>query len=68
MIKEITVYTYICDRCGKNSSDVDEVCGWNDKGFAWDCADENNWIEHEGKHYCSDCYDYDNDDNLIIKD
>jgi hypothetical protein len=68
MIKEIIVYTYICDRCSKNSSDEEENCGWNDAGYAWDCASDNDWIEHEGKHYCSGCYDYDNDDNLIIKD
>ena len=30
---------------------------------------EENWIKDEdnpGTHYCPDCYEYDDDDNLVI--
>ena len=67
MIKEIKVYTFICDNCGKDSSEDSDYSGWNDKGFAWECATEDNWIEYEGNHYCPTCYNYDNEDNLIIR-
>lgn len=67
MYKEIPMYTVICDCCGADSSEDSEYSAWNDKDFALDCAKEDNWIEHEEKHYCSNCYHYDDDDNLIIK-
>lgn len=25
------------------------------------------WIEHEGKHYCPDCYEYDMNEEIVIK-
>lgn len=28
---------------------------------------ESDWIKEEHNHYCPDCYEYDDDDNLIIK-
>lgn len=68
MIKEITVYTVICDRCGKDSNDNGEHVGWVGKQNAIDIAiDYNYFIDVDGKHYCDDCYYYDDEDNLIIK-
>ena len=29
--------------------------------------DQQEWIEEAGKHYCTDCYSYDDEDKLIIK-
>lgn len=68
MYKEIIMYTVICDNCGKDSSDDSEYSGWNDKEYAWDCADADNWIEKDEKHYCPNCYSYDENDNLIINE
>jgi len=68
MIKEIAVYTIICDCCGKNSSDESGYCGWNNIEHAWDCAVEDNWAKNEDKHYCPDCYHYDDNNNLVIKE
>lgn len=68
MIKQIDTYTVICDNCGKDVCDGAEFSGWNDEDYVADVAKEEGWIEDEndGKHYCPACYQYDDDDNLII--
>ena len=40
--------------CYGDISQVDEEFGNSD------------WIEHEGKNYCSDCFNHDDDDKIII--
>lgn len=67
MIKEVTMYTVICDGCGKDSNYDSEYSAWNDKGYAVDCAQNADFIEHEGNHYCPKCYHYNNEDELIVK-
>lgn len=70
MIKEVIMYTIICDGCGKDVCEGDEYSAWNDAGYVGDMAREENWIEHDDydgtQHYCPDCYEYDDDDNLVI--
>ncbi len=67
MIKKVTNYTVICDSCKADALEHDEYVSWNDDSFAESCALENDYIEHEGKHYCPKCYEYDDNDDLIIK-
>ena len=65
MIKPVTMYSVVCDRCGK--SFVDEFNGigaWLDEGTAKEQAMESEWIEIGDKHICPDCYD---DRNRIIQ-
>lgn len=66
-IKKIEMYTVICDVCGKDSADRSEFAGWNDKSYAEDIADCASFAKEGDNHYCSDCFEYDDDDNLIIK-
>ena len=67
MIKELTMFTVICDGCGKDvNKDADYSC-WDDKLYAQDIAMEADWVTVCGKHYCTDCYYYDEDDKLIIQ-
>jgi len=61
------MFTVICDNCGKDSSEDCDYSAWNDQDYAWDCAKEDDWIEVENKHYCNDCYSFDDNDNLLIK-
>ena len=69
MIKEIICYTVICDRCGTNYYDGSCTVGYTDAEISLDEAiDEGNWKEIEEKHYCLMCYDYDDNDNLIVKE
>lgn len=67
MIKELKMYTVICDNCGKDCNEGEEYSCWNDIGYAEEVAMNADWIEEDDKHYCHDCYSYDDNDNLIIK-
>lgn len=67
MIKELKMYTVVCDKCGISADDGTEYSCWSDESFAWDVASDSSWIEEQDKHYCPDCYFYDDNDNLIIK-
>lgn len=68
MIKEKTMFTVICDRCGKDALEESEFSCWNDNNAAIDDAVDNHDYLHEGdKHYCPDCYGYDEDGEVILK-
>ena len=67
MIKELTMFTVICDGCGTDVNEDTEYSCWNDKLYAQDIAMEADWVTDNGKHYCPDCYYYDEDDKLIIQ-
>lgn len=67
MIVEVKMYTVDCDNCGKNYDEGTDYSCWNDPEAALTIAKEGDFIEHEGKHYCPDCYSYDDNDVLIIK-
>ena len=58
MIKPVTMYSVICDRCGKIYRD-DSIIAWSDEGTAKEQALESEWVEIEDKHYCPDCYEFD---------
>lgn len=67
MIEEVKMYTVVCDNCGKdNGCDSDFSC-WNDESAAWEQASECGWTKEKDKHYCQDCWSYDDNDNVIIK-
>ena len=68
MLKEIPMYTVVCDGCGKDSNEDAEYSAWGCKSYASDVAMEADFVkEGEEEHYCPDCYCYDDDDNLVIK-
>jgi hypothetical protein len=68
MIKEVTMFTVICDNCGKSSGDNADYSCWNDKESAWDVASESGWIHGDTReiHYCPYCYQIDDNDNVIL--
>ena len=68
MIKEIIMYTVVCDNCGKDANEDTDYSCWNDKNYAEDSAIEDDWVKEDNKHYCKNCFmGYDDDDKLIIK-
>jgi len=67
MIKEFKCFTIVCDGCGKDSNEDSGYSGWDDLGYATDVADEADYIVKDDKHYCPNCYEYDDEDELIIK-
>jgi hypothetical protein len=66
-IKKVEMFTAICDNCGKSADDGTEYAGWNEDTFAEVIAMEAGWLNENDLHYCTDCFDYDDEDNLIIK-
>jgi hypothetical protein len=67
MIKEVKMFTIICDGCGKDVNEGEEICAWNDKSYIEDVAYDSDWKTVDDKHYCTNCYEYDDNDQLIIK-
>jgi hypothetical protein len=61
------MFTVICDNCGKDSSDGSDYSGWSDKDYAVEQAEESGFQTVDDKHYCIDCWEYNDDDELIIK-
>ena len=68
MLKEVKMYTVVCDNCGKDVNKNAEYSAWNDKIFAEEVAMEADWIKENDKHYCPKCYEYDDEDELSIKE
>ncbi len=50
--------TYLCDRCGERFHDENGFIGYIDYDI-WDSAESSEWVEIDGKHYCPDCYELD---------
>jgi len=66
MVKEVKMFTIVCDVCG---TDVNEDTGyscWSDVEANEDIRQEEGWEKVGDKHYCNDCFEYDDDDNLVI--
>ena len=55
MIKSVTMYSGVCDRCGKTFWEGDSIITGADKKSAIGYALESGWVERGDKHYCSDC-------------
>ena len=66
MLKEVKMYTVVCDNCGKDVNKDAEYSALNDKRHAEEVAMESDWIKENDKNYCPDCFTYDDDDNLLI--
>ena len=67
MILKVEMFTVRCDNCGKLSGDDAEYSCWNDESTALDMASESDWIIEDDKHYCPDCYSYNDEDELTLK-
>ena len=58
MIKEVTMYSVVCERCGKTYGVDDGIDCWVDICTAREQATESEWVEIGDKHYCPDCYEF----------
>ena len=67
IISEI-FYGIKCNRC--NETCGEEHAFWCDEESAIENAMESEWIEEKGKHYCPNCYEFDEekDDNISKPD
>ena len=55
MIKPVTMYSVVCDRCGKTFCEGDTIITGADKKSARGYALESRWLEIGDKHYCPNC-------------
>ena len=60
MIKPVTTYSVVCDRCGK-IFETDGCIAWTDKQSAIYYALASEWKEICYKQYYPDCYDFDDE-------
>ena len=68
MIKLVTMYSLVCDRCGKVNENYDGIIAWLDERTAKEQAIESEWVEIGDKHYCPDCYEFDDElDEYVTK-
>ena len=69
MIKLITMYSVVCDRCGKSFIDeFNGIVAWLDEGTAKEQAIESEWVERDDKQYWPDCYEFNDElDKYIPK-
>jgi len=68
MIQEVKMFTIICDRCKKDVCNEHDYSCWNDEGYAEEISLEDGWVKDGDCHYCPDCFTYDENDNLIVKE
>lgn len=66
MLEPITMYLCKCDNCGHQWGD--DVIAYADPNLVWEMASNEGWIEHEGKHICHNCWSYDDNDNVVIRE
>lgn len=68
MIESVTMYTAICDGCGKsNDTAIDGIVAWTDPDDARLDAINDEWLEDGDKIYCPDCAEMDDNDQIILK-
>lgn len=61
------MYQCVCDGCGKTHvNDEFGYIAWADECQAFDDAAKDGWTEIDGKHYCHDCYEYDEETDEYI--
>lgn len=61
-------YGVECDRCKEVFEHPHSGFSlWADTGTPMEYAQEYSWIEHEGKCYCPACYEYDQNEEVVIK-
>jgi len=68
MITKINAFVCECDNCGADFTD--ENTGYTIFMLESDVkehASEDGWHTDGDKHYCPECHDFDDDDNLVIK-
>lgn len=66
MIKEVTMYTVICDRCGKDACEGQEYSCWEDEFAAREMCCHDDWHEINDKDYCPACVTWNADESELI--
>lgn len=60
------MYSVICDKYGKTFCECDTTITRADKKSARGYALESGWVEICDKHYCQDCYEFNDVLNVYV--
>ncbi len=66
MIERVTMYIAKCDHCGEILQDG-EIVAWADADEAQRMAEESEWREINGRLFCPDCYEVDEDTDEYVE-
>lgn len=67
MYKKVSMWTVVCDGCGKDLNERAEIAAWKEKeANVLDCEAQG-WLIMGDVHYCPNCYYFDIDDNIVFK-
>lgn len=64
-VREVTMYTIVCDRCGCDACYDTDYKAWADVEGVRECSCEG-WEEIDGKDYCPDCLVWNDDETELI--
>lgn len=68
MIYPVTMYAGKCDTCGaKIKLGGGDYTAYGEEWHIEEDMKNSDWLIKEGKHYCDDCWSYDDEDNIVIK-
>lgn len=65
-VQKVEMFTVICDNCQESADKGTDYSCWNDENQAKDVAMEANFTNENGLDYCPKCYEYNDEDELII--
>jgi predicted lipoprotein with Yx(FWY)xxD motif len=65
MIKEVTMYTIVCDRCGVDACEGQDYSAWSDIDGARESTTDG-WLLIEDKDYCENCQQWNDDESQLI--
>lgn len=65
-VEKVQMFTVICDHCKIDIGINQEYSCYNDEISAKENAMNSDWLFHDNKHYCNDCYDYDDNDQIVL--
>ena len=59
MIRKVTMYQAVCDRCGRLCVETGGIMAWANQDSARIAAWKTGWLLVNHETYCPDCYEYD---------
>lgn len=67
MIYQVTMYGAKCDGCGEEIRFMGEYSAISERECVEDMLRESDYQFDGNKHYCPDCWAYDDNDNIVFK-
>ena len=65
-IQKVEMFTVICDNCQESADKDSDYSSWSDENQAKEVAMEAEFVQVDNEHYCPKCYEYNDEDELIV--